>query len=231
MASRRARKPDCTSDLHSPHQCAQKMSGVCAGAPDPGITLPELTRPSIGVDRRPLHYSGADVEPVRGTPSLGAADRRGRRHGRAHLRGRAAAALPGGGEPARGRERRRAARQLHPRRRRADRDEHVRRQPAQAGRSLPRGRVRADQLDRGAPRPGGTGGLGRRRLHRRLDRADRRRRAFRPRRAEPALQRAGADPRGPRRRPAHARDVLRPRRARRRDRGRPRRLVACRSWR
>ena len=39
------------SDLHSPHQCAQKMCGVCAGVPDPGITLPELTRPSIGVDR------------------------------------------------------------------------------------------------------------------------------------------------------------------------------------
>src|SRR5688572_21237053 len=37
------------SDLHSPHQCAQKMSGVCAGAPRPGITLPELTRPSNGV--------------------------------------------------------------------------------------------------------------------------------------------------------------------------------------
>ena len=57
-------------------------------------------------------------------------------------------ALPRGGEPARARERRRAARELHPRRRRADRDEHVRRQPAQARGALPRGRVRADQLDR-----------------------------------------------------------------------------------
>ena len=35
----------------------------------------------------------------------------------------------------------------------------------------------------------------------------------------PPLRRAGADPRGPRRRPVHGRDVLRPRRARRRGRG------------
>ena len=34
------------------------MSGVCAGGLDAGITLPELTRPSNGVDRPPLHYSG-----------------------------------------------------------------------------------------------------------------------------------------------------------------------------
>ena len=47
----------------------------------------------------------------------------------------------------------------------------------------------------------------------------------RPGRAEPALRRAGVDPRGARRRPLHGRDVLRPRRARHRDRGGARRLV------
>ena len=47
--------------------------------------------------------------------------------------------------------------------------------------------------------------------------------------AEPehALRRAGAGARGTRRRPAHARDVLRPGRARRRDRRRPLGLVAA----
>ena len=59
------------------------------------------------------------------------------------------------------------------------------------------------------------------RLHRRLDRAARRRRAARSR-SRRALRRAGADPRGPRRRPLHGRDVLRPGRAR--DRGRRRAL-------
>ena len=169
-----------------------------------------------------------DVEPVRRTPPQRAADRGGRGHGRADLRRRPAAALPRGGEPARAGERRRAARELHPRRRRADRDEHVRRQPAQAGGALPRGRVRADQLDGGPPGPRGTGGLGRRRLHRRLDRPDRRPRAVRPGRPERALRRAGADPRRPRRRPADAGDILRPRRAGRCDRGRSRPLVASR---
>ena len=67
---------------------------------------------------------------------------------------------------------------------------------------------------------------GARRLHRRLDRAARRGGALR-RRAEHALRRAGADARGTRRRPAHARDVLRPGRARRRDRRRPLGLVAA----
>ena len=46
-----------------------------------------------------------------------------------------------------------------------------------------------------------------------------------------AVRRAGADPRGARRRPVHARDVLRPRRARGGDRGRRGRCRACRSWR
>ena len=41
------------------------------------------------------------------------------------------------------------------------------------------------------------------------------------------FRRAGADPRGPRRRPVHARDVLRPRGARDRDRGRPLGLAAA----
>ena len=124
-------------------------------------------------------------------------------------------------------ERRRAARELHPRRRRADRDEHVRRQPAQARGALPRGRASsgstraAVRLAREAREVSGAdvfiaGSIGPIGEVERFDLAEQSQR----------VQRAGADPRGPRRRPAHARDVLRPRRARRRDRGRPQRLVA-----
>ena len=70
-----------------------------------------------------------------------AADRRRRRHGDARLGGRAAPALPRGGEhPRAGRGRLRPP-ELHQRRRRADRDEHLRREPAEARRALPRGRA------------------------------------------------------------------------------------------
>ena len=50
---------------------------------------------------------------------------------------------------------------------------------------------------------------------------------FDPGRARAALRRAGADPRGTRRRPVHGRDVLRSRRSRGCGRGRARRLVAA----
>ena len=91
---------------------------------------------------------------------------------------------------------------------------------------LPRGRVRADQLDRAsgsrgrrARSPAATSSS-RARSARSATRALRRRRARR--RSSPSRR----DPRGARRRPAHARDVLRPRGARRGDRGRARRLAA-----
>ena len=73
---------------------------------------------------------------------------RRRRDGCPHLRRRAPPALPGGGQPARARRGRVAARLLHQRRRRAHRDQHVRREPAQARAALPRERLRADQLHR-----------------------------------------------------------------------------------
>ena len=91
------------------------------------------------------------------------------------------------------------------------------------GAQLPRGRVRADQLDGRPPRARGARGHRPRRLHRRLDRAARRRRAAAGD-ARGAVRRAGVDPRGPRRRRVHGRDVLRPRRARDCDRGRAQRL-------
>ena len=68
---------------------------------------------------------------------------------------------------------------------------------------------------------------GPRRLHRRRDRPARGGGELGE--APRALRGAGRGARGPRRRPVHARDVLRPRGARRRDRGRPERLVAARS--
>ena len=111
-------------------------------------------------------------------------------------------------------ERRLAAPRLHPRRRRADRDEHVRRQPAQARRPLPRGRARprstrpaSSSPARRARSPGATSSSPARSARSATSSA----RRDEPRRA---LRRAGADPRGPRRRPVHGRDVLRPRRAR-----------------
>ena len=67
---------------------------------------------------------------------------------------------------------------------------------------------------------------GRRGLHRRLDRAARRRPLARGRPARRGLRRAGKDPRRPRHRPVHGRDVLRARRAGDRDRGRAQRLLA-----
>ena len=149
--------------------------------------------------------------------------RRRRRHGRARDQRRAAPALPGRGQSARSRERRDPAHELHPRRRRPDRDEHLRRQPAQALAALPRRRVRADQQrGREAGARGARSG-GPRRLHRRLDRPARR--PGRPAgEANRALRRAGRPARRPRNRPVHGRDVLRPRRARGRDRGGARRL-------
>ena len=111
------------------------------------------------------------------------------------------------------------ASRLHPRGRRADRDEHVRREPGQARAPVPRRRARGDQRRRRAHRARGARGLRPRRLHRGLDRPARRRRAARPRPGG-ALRRAGARARGPRRRPLHGRDVLRPRRARDGDRRR-----------
>ena len=65
-------------------------------------------------------------------------------------------------------------RQLHQRGRGADRDEHVRREPPQARAALPRGRVRADQLDGGQARARRARDHGPRRVHRRLDRPGRR---------------------------------------------------------
>ena len=124
-----------------------------------------------------------------------------------------APALPGGGEPPRARERARRASRLHPRRRRADRDEHVRREPRRSSRSTSsRTSSRRSTNAGGQARARGARGVGPRRLHRRLDRAARRRRAARlePARSTPSRRR----PRGPRRRPLHARDVLRPRRPR-----------------
>ena len=166
------------SDLHSPHQCAQKMSGVCAGRPCPGITLPELTRPSFGVDHRRFttvaRMSSRFEERLRSGPPIVADGGMGalisgavprlRCPEEANLRApESVVALHV---------------ELHPRRRRADRDEHVRRQPAQAGRALPRGRVRADQLAGGAAGARGARGVGRDVYIARLDRPDRRRRAF-----------------------------------------------------
>ena len=100
----------------------------------------------------------------------------------------------------------------------------------QARRPLPRGRPRADQLDgvrlaREAREVSGAdvfiaGSIGP------LGEA-----SASSGRAEPLFARAGAGARGPRRRPVHGRDVLRPGRARRRDRGRARRSRRCRSWR
>ena len=85
-------------------------------------------------------------------------------------------------------------------------------------RPLPRGRARADQLDLGEARPRGAGGHRPRRLHRRLDRPARRAGRSGACRAELFAEQAD-DPRGPRRRPPHGRDVLRPRGARRRGGG------------
>ena len=141
---------------------------------------------------------------------------------------RARPALPGGGEPARTGERRRGARELHPRGRRADRDEHVRREPAQArGNGLLDERVRG-----GSTRPavrlarearevsgrdvliaGAIGPLGELEVFDADDHG-------------PLYAEQAHDPRGPRRRPLHDRDVLRPRRARRRGGGGAGRLVA-----
>ena len=102
--------------------------------------------------------------------------------------------------------------ELHRGRRRADRDEQLRREPAQARRPLPRGRARAINAAGGEARPRRTRVDRPRRLHRRLDRAARR--GGDAGEAPRALRRAGGDPRRTRRRPAHARDVLRPRGAR-----------------
>ena len=77
-------------------------------------------------------------EPLPRSPAHRPADRRRRRHGRAHLGGRGRPALPRGGEPPRARERRRRPRELHRGRRRADRDEHLRREPPQARPRPPR---------------------------------------------------------------------------------------------
>ena len=180
------------------------------------------SRPSA-VTARAYTRSG---EQVPRAARVGTADRRGRRHGRGARKRGPGPSLPRGGEPPRARERRRRAPRLHPRRRRADRDEHVRREPAEARAALPRGRVRARERRRREAGARGAGGVGARRLHRRLDRAARRRGAPGPR-AVGALRRAGADPRRPRRRPLHGRDVLRPRRSRERGRGRPRGLDAA----
>ena len=130
-------------------------------------------------------------------PPVRPADLLRRRHGLADLGGRPAPALPGGGEHPRARRRPLAPPRLHQRRRRADRDEHVRREPAQARRSLPRGRDRADQLRRRQDRARGETGLGPAGADRRRDRPARRprRRRGRPRRA---VRRAGGAPRGSR---------------------------------
>src|SRR5581483_5482773 len=78
----------------------------------------------------------------------------------------------------------------------------------------PGGRLRTHQLGGGEARPGRARGDRAGRLHRGGDRPRRRARPG-------AVRGAGADPRGPRRRPLHARDVLRPRRARAGRRGPP----------
>ena len=182
-------------------------SGACGGSalgPRPSLP-PAYTRSGEQVPR---------------AARVGTADRGRRRHGRRARKRRAGPSLPRGGEPAGARERRRRAPRLHPRGRRADRDEHVRREPAEARAALPRGRVRAAVELRREAGARGARGVGARRLHRGLDRPARRRRASGPR-AVGAVRRAGADPRGPRRRPLHGRDVLRPRRSRERGRGRP----------
>ncbi len=208
------------------------MSGVCAGGPDAGITLPELTRPSNGVDRRrftrPLAVA-PDVEPLRGRL----------RSGPPIVADGGMGALISGAVP----------------RLRCPEEANLRAPESVVALHASFIRAGAELIETN------TFGANRRKLAghfledeferinssavrlarearevsgadvyiARLDRPDRRRRALRPRRAEPALQRAGADPGGPRRRPAHARDVLRPRRARRRDRGRAQRLVTAQS--
>ena len=156
--------------------------------------------------------------------SARAADRRRRRHGTADLGCRAAAPLPGGGEPARAGHGRLAAPQLHQRRRRADRDEHVRREPPEARRALPRGRPRRDQRGGGQARPRRAPGLRPRGLHRRLDRPARGERGDVARGPCSAFAEQAAPPRRSRRRPVHGRDVLRPGRAGDRDRRGPLRL-------
>ncbi len=165
-------------------------------------------------------------QPVRRAPRLGPGRGRRRRDGRPHHERSPSFALPRGGEPEGAGERRDPPHELHPCRRGPDRDQHVRREPAEAGAILPRGRARADQRRRGQARPRGARGLGPGGLHRRVDRAARRRPLAGGRPACRGLRRAGSDPRWPRHRPVHGRDVLRARRAGDRDRGRAQRLLA-----
>ena len=87
---------------------------------------PRTTRPGTVASREPLPR----------TPPERAADRGGRRHGRAPLGCGRGPSLPRGGEPARAGERGRRPHGLHRRGRRADRDEHLRGEQPQARRVL-----------------------------------------------------------------------------------------------
>ena len=165
-------------------------------------------------------------EPVSRAPAHRGADRRRRRDRRADLGGGPRAAVPRGGEPSLAGERRCGARELHRRGGGAHRDQHLRREPAQARARAPRRRLRADQL-RGRPaRPRGAGGCRPGRLRRGVDRAAGRARGLRRGRARPAVRGAGTGAGGAGGRPVHGGDVLRPRGARGRGPGGPRRLVA-----